>query len=234
VPQEDHVAAARAVYDASVERYVEFVGTEIRPAIEGPVDHAVLAAFVEHVAAAAPARVADVGCGPGRVAGFLAARGLDVVGLDVSPAMLDAARVAHPGIEFAEGRLDDLPIHDGSLAGVVCWYSIIHTPPGLLGDPFSEIHRVLSPGGYLLLAFQAGSGEPVRRSDAHGTGLPLTSYRHSLEDVRHRLEHAGFEVRATALREAELSHESTPQAFVIARRRPTSRIAAPPPGTCAR
>lgn len=219
MPQEDHVAAARAVYDASAERYLELVGTEIGSGTETPADHAVLTAFVDHVAAGTSGRVADVGCGPGRAAGFLAARGLDVVGFDVSPAMLDAARLAHPGIEFAQGRLDDLPVDDGSLAGVACWYSIIHTPPGLLGDAFSEIHRVLSPGGYLLLAFQAGRGEPVRRSDAHGTGLPLTSYRHSLDDVRHRLERAGFEVRATTLREAQLSHETTPQAFVIARRR---------------
>ncbi len=89
----------------------------------------------------------------------------------------DARRgaVAHPGIEFEEGQLDDLPIDEGSLAGVVCWYSIIYTPPECLGDAFAELGRVLSPGGYLLVAFQAGSGEPVHRTDAHGTGFSLTS-----------------------------------------------------------
>ena len=97
----------------------------------------------------------------------------------------------------------------------MCWYSIIYTPPEYLGDAFAELARVLKPGGYLLLAFQAGSGEPVLRTDAHGTALSLTSFRHSLSDVTGRLEDAGLEVRATALREPEFDHEMTPQAFVI-------------------
>ncbi len=219
MPEGHHVAAARAVYDASADTYVEFVGTELSPATEVSVDRSLLTAFVELLAAGSVKRVADVGCGPGRVTAFLARHGLDVLGVDVSAAMLTAARNAHPALEFEEGQLDDLPIDDGSLGGVVCWYSIIYTPPECLGDGFAEVVRVLSSDGYLLVAFQAGRGEPVHRTDAHGTGLPLTSYRHSLDDVTGRLEHAGLEVRVTTLRKPELDHETTRQAFVIARRR---------------
>jgi hypothetical protein len=112
-------------------------------------------------------------------------------------------------------------IDKGSLAGVVCWYSIIYTPPESLGDAFAELERVLSPGGYLLVAFQAGGGEPVRRTNVHGTELSLTNFRHSLADVAGRLEVAGLEVRATVLREPEFDPEQTPQAFVIARAQPS-------------
>jgi ubiquinone/menaquinone biosynthesis C-methylase UbiE len=216
VPEGDHVAAARAVYDASADRYVEFVGTEISSATEAPVDQALLTAFVDLVKAGTARRVADVGCGPGRAASFLAKHDLDVVGLDVSPAMLDVARIAHPHIRFEEGCLADLPVEDASLAGVVCWYSIIHTPPERLGDVFAELERVLIPGGYLLLGFQAGTGDSILRTKAHGTAFSLTSFRHSPGDVTNRLENAGLEVRATALREPEFDHEQTPQAFVIA------------------
>jgi ubiquinone/menaquinone biosynthesis C-methylase UbiE len=217
VPAEDHVAAARAVYEASADTYVQFVGTEISAATEAPFDRSLLRAFVDLVNAGTSNRVADVGCGPGRVAAFLVTHHLEVVGLDPSPAMLAAARIAHPDIQFEEGQLDDLPIAEASLAGVVCWYSIIYTPPESLGDAFAELARVLRPGGYLLLAFQAGSGEPVLRTDALGTALSLTSFRHSLSDVAGRLEDAELSVRATALREPEFDHETTPQAFVIAR-----------------
>ena len=72
------------------------------------------------------------------------------------------------------------------------------------------------PGGYLLLAFQA-EGEPVHRADAQGTHLPLTSYRHSVEQVASCLMDTGFEVYATVLRAPELEHETTFQGFVIAR-----------------
>ncbi len=206
------------MYDSSAERYVEFVGTELSSATEAPVDRALLTAFVDLVAAGSALRVADVGCGPGRVAGLLAAHGLDVVGVDVSAKMLAVARSAHPGVEFMEGQLDDLPFEERSFAGVVGWYSIIYTPPECLRDAFVELARVLCPGGVLLLAFQAGGGEPVQRTDAHGTGLSLTSYRHRLGDVTGRLQQAGLAVRATTLREPDFDHEATRQAFVIARR----------------
>jgi len=218
MPENDHVAPVRAVYDAAAERYLEFVGTELSAATEGPIDRSLLSAFVELIAARPSARVADVGCGPGRVAAFLARHGLDVVGVDVSTALLARARVAHPAIAFEEGRLEDLPIADASLAGAVCWYSIIHTPPAGLDAVFAELCRVLEPGGHLLLAFQAGSGDAVRRADAHGTGLPLTSYRHGVAEVARRLQPVGFDVRATAERAPELDHETTRQAFVFARR----------------
>jgi ubiquinone/menaquinone biosynthesis C-methylase UbiE len=215
VTEPDYVST-QAVYDATAERYAQLVGTELSAAFEGPVDRALLAAFVEFVGVTA-GPVADVGCGPGRVAAFLAARGLDVVGVDVSQAMLTVARDAHPGIRFEEGRLTALPFPDGSLGGAVCWYSIIHTPSEHLDQVFAELKRVLRGDGHLLLAFQAGDGECVRRGDAYGTGIPLTNYRHFPDEVARSLIAAGLQVHARAVREPELDHESTPQAFILAR-----------------
>lgn len=214
--EDDYVSEARAVYDASTDRYVDFVGVEISEVTEGPIDRSLLAAFVEVVTTGPNLRVADVGCGPGRVAALLARQGLDVIGVDVSLAMVATARRAHPELNFELGRLDELPIADGALAGLVSWYSIIYTPPSQLHGVFAEMRRVLDTGGFVLLAFQAGAGEPIRRTDVHGTGLPLTSYRHELTDITGRLAGAGLDVRFTAQREPELDHESSPQAFVIA------------------
>ena len=135
----------------------------------------------------------------------------------MSRAMLIVARAAHPDIRFEDGLLTALPFPDGSLAGAVCWYSIIHTPPERLSDVFSELRRVLSGDGYLLVAFQAGDGEGVQRFDAYGTRLPLTNFRHSPEKVAQLLGESGLRVHARAVREPELEHESTPQAFIIAR-----------------
>jgi ubiquinone/menaquinone biosynthesis C-methylase UbiE len=215
VSSEDHVKNARAVYDMAAPGYVQFVGTEISSATEGPVDRSLLVAFIELIKRRPVGPVADVGCGPGRVAAFMAYHGLDVVGVDVSQAMLTVARNAHPHIRFEEGQLDALPMESGVLAGAVCWYSIIYTPAERLAEAFGELTRVLMPGGYLLLAFQA-EGEAVRRLDAHGTHLPLTSYRHSVQDVVRCLEGTAFEIYSTVLRAPELEHETTSQGFVIA------------------
>lgn len=219
----EHLAAARAVYDATAEEYAQSVGTEVSATFEGPIDRAVLAAFVELVSQSALGSVVDVGCGPGRVAAFLATRGVDVVGVDPSPAMLAVARAAHPRIRFDDGALDTLPFPNRSLVGAVCWYSIIHTPPEHLGRGFAELERVLVPGGHLLVAFQGGDGRSVVRPDAYGTGLTLTSYRHSAADVAAHLTASGFDVRTTIVREAELDHESTPQVFILARTAPDRR-----------
>src|ERR1700733_10938312 len=100
--REDHVATARAVYDMAAPGYVQFVGTEITSATEGPMDQALLVAFVALVERQATDRAPEVGWGPGRAAAFMAERGLDVVGVDVSQAMLAAARSAHPLIRFEE------------------------------------------------------------------------------------------------------------------------------------
>lgn len=210
------VEVAAAVYDAAAESYAAMIGTTLSEEFEGPLDRALLLAFAESLGPDVGI-VADVGCGPGRVAAFLASRGLDVRGVDVSPAMLAVARAAHPEIPFEHGELTALPYADGSLAAVVCWYSIIHTPPGDLREAFVELERVLAGDGRLLMAFQAGDGEGVHRTDAYGTGLPLTSYRHDPDHVTRSLAAAGLGVETRTVREPELAHESTPQAFLVAR-----------------
>ena len=213
----DHVSAARAVFDATAEAYADFVGTELSGATEGPVDMEMLADFVELVGAHPANRVADVGCGPGRVAAFLAVRGIEVVGIDVSPAMLAVALNAHPGILFEEGTLTALPISDRSLAGAVCWYSVIYTPPGHLDDVFTELVRTIAPDGWLLVAFQAGNGEGVHRDNAFGSTTPLTSYRHAPDDMVRRLTKVGLQVGRRETREPAFAHETTPQSFILAR-----------------
>ena len=213
-----HRSEAQVAYDALAEAYVEWAGTEVGPDTESALDRAVLAAFVEDVVAAGRgAPVADVGCGPGRVAALMAAAGLDVVGIDLSPTMVEVARRSHPSIRFEVGSLDRLPFGGASLSGAVCWYSIIHTPPDELAPVAAELARVLAPGAPLLVAFQAGSGESIHRDSVAGVAVSLTNVRHDPDAVAGCLEAAGFDVRARIIRQPELEHESTPQAFLVAR-----------------
>ncbi len=213
-----HVESARRVYDAAAAAYVDFVGTELSDATEDAVDLSLLAGFIQLVRALDPVgKVADLGCGPGRAAAHLARHLSDVVGVDLSSELLLHAARAHPGLPFAQGRLDELPFADDTLCGIVCWYSIIYTPPSHLARLFDEVARVTIVNGLVLLAFQAGSGEAVAKEDAHATGLELTTYLHDVNDVRNRLDEAGLQVHAYAIREPSRLHETSRQAFVIAR-----------------
>ncbi len=138
------------------------------------------------VAAVAPdgARVLEVGCGPGRLSILLARRyGLEVIGLDLDPAMVERARTnaarsaKQDGREpaFLVGDVASLAFPDRSFDLVVSTLSMHHWADPTAG--LSEIGRVLRPGGRALVwDFRAGRvplhghlPDPVE----HARGSPL-------------------------------------------------------------
>ena len=173
---------------------------------------AMLTAFAEHTRDGGP--VLDVGSGPGWVTWYLDSLGLKVSGVDLSTSMVQLARETYPGLRFDEGSMLALDQPDASLGGLVAWYSIIHIGPEDLPAVFTEFHRVLAPGGHLLLAFQAG--DYVRHFDeGFGHTLSLDFRRLQPERVTTQLEEAGFTVKAQLVRAPE-GEETDPQAYLLA------------------
>lgn len=208
---------ARAAYDLVAEDYAALLEGELEKL---PLERAMLTAFVEQVQEGGGGRIADLGCGPGRVAGFLAGSGADVCGIDLSPGMVEVARRDHPGIPFDVASLAALPFGDRELAGALAWYSIIHVPQDLQDDVFTEFARVVRPEGWLLLAFQvseSGDEDVVHLRRAYGHEIDLRTRRQSPARVRRRLVERGFAPRAELIREA-VAPEKSRQAFVLAQR----------------
>jgi len=212
VSEPSYLQHTRTAYDTVAVEYAELLRTELA---RKPWDRAVLAAFAELVTAAAVGPVLGVGCGPGRVTGHLHRLGLDVSGVDLSSEMIAVARRDHPDLRFDVGTMTALEHDDGSLGGLVAWYSIIHTPPEELTAVFGEFRRVLAPGGQLLLAFQVGD---ERRHLEHGYGQPISLYAYRLLPVRvvDQLRTAGMTAHTTLQRDPD-SSEKVPQAFMVAR-----------------
>jgi SAM-dependent methyltransferase len=206
------LTTTRAFYDAVAEDYADRYRTEP----SAPLDRAVLAAFAESVGAGG--RVADLGCGPGRVTAHLASLGLSVHGLDLSESMLAIARRENPGLRFEQGSMLDLDLPDGALAGAVSWYSTIHTPDDRLPDLFAEFARVLAPGGYLLVGFQVGD-VPRHIDRPFGHPVSLDFVRRRPEQIAELLAAAGLTLHSRTVREPNTDRgESTPQAALIARK----------------
>ncbi|WP_306332951.1 class I SAM-dependent methyltransferase [Streptomyces sp. KL118A] len=169
-----------------------------RDDLHGPsLDRSMITAFADHVRAAGPGTVAELGCGPGPVTALLRDLGLDAFGVDLSPAMIDLAREAHPDIRFEVGSMDALDLPDAALSGIVSWYSVIHTPPRELPPYFAEFHRLLPPGGHLLLAFFESEGAPLTPFDHKVT----TAYRWPIDDLAGLARAAGFTELGRMLRE---------------------------------
>ncbi|MFI2629665.1 class I SAM-dependent methyltransferase [Streptomyces collinus] len=209
----DFVTETRVFYDTVAEEYAAAF-SDLRPGT--PLDRGVLHGFAGLVGERG--EVADLGCGPGRVTAYLASQGLSVFGLDLSESMLAIARRENPGLRFERGSMLELDLPDSSLDGVVSWYSIIHTPEEHLPALFAGFHRVLRPGGHLLLGFQYGD-EPRRYEEAFGYDVSLTFRRGRPERIAALLSGAGFTVRATTVREPdEARGEPVAQASLVARK----------------
>ncbi|MQS13673.1 class I SAM-dependent methyltransferase [Streptomyces kaniharaensis] len=183
-----------AAYDAIAVRYAEFVRDGLARL---PLDRSVVTAFAELVRAAGAGPVADLGCGPGYVSAYLRDMGLDVFGVDLSPALVEIARETYPGLRFDVGSMDALNVADGELGGVVSWYSLIHTPPELIPSYLAEFRRVLAPGGHVLLGFFESEGAPVTAFD-HKVA---TAYRWPIDGLADLAGEAGFAEVGRMLRE---------------------------------
>jgi SAM-dependent methyltransferase len=102
-------------------------------------------------------RILDVACGTGIVARTAAAHagaGATVIGLDISPGMLDVARAASDAdssdIRWVEGQAEALPFPDGSFDVALCQFALMFFRDRLVA--LSEMHRVLDDDGRIGIA----------------------------------------------------------------------------------
>ena len=146
------------------------------------------------------ADVLDVGCGTGAVIELLREKHPEAhyVGLDLTPDMIAVARAKNlDGAEFVVGDAEDLPFADESFDAVLSSNSFHHYP-----NPekfFEGVHRVLRPGGRLILRDYTASDfavwlmntfeMPLARLCGHGDVRILKVW-----EFRAMAEAAGFEV----------------------------------------
>lgn len=105
-------------------------------------------------------RVLDAGCGNGRIAGWLAARGADVVGIDPSPAMIAAAMSRVACATFLEADVESLPFGDHEFDAVltVTVLQYLALSPARFSSALRELRRVLRRSGRIVLLEQVHDG----------------------------------------------------------------------------
>ncbi len=209
----DFLHATRASYDAMAADYTERYADHLA---DLPLDRALLAAFVELVRGSAP--VADIGSGPGYVTARLHALGVPVFGVDLSPRMVALARRVHPELRFHVGSMTSLDLPDETLGGVLALYSIIHVPDAALPTVFAEFHRVLAPGGHVLLGFQTGPDDgPLHLAERFGHEVSLDYWFRTPDRVAELLAKAGLTLHAQTIREPH-EDETRQRAYLLARK----------------
>lgn len=136
--------------------------------------------------------ICDMGCGPGEIARYLKDRGADVLGVDLSPKMVEKARQLSPDIAFYVGNMTHLDVPNGSWGGIAAFYSIIHIPREEVTEALRELKRVLKPGGVLLVTFHMGH-ETLQVEDMWGAAVSIDFYYFEREEMEGYLSSAGFE-----------------------------------------
>ena len=104
------------------------------------------------------ARLLDAGCGSGRVGGFLAAAGHHVVGVDLDPALIDAAVVDHPGPTWLVGDLAALDLPDRFDVVYSAGNVLTFVAPADRVTILGRLRAHLAPAGRVVIGFGAGRG----------------------------------------------------------------------------
>jgi SAM-dependent methyltransferase len=198
-------------YDRVAEAYAAQFSDELS---HKPLDRGLLFALADELRGRGV--VADLGCGPGHVAAWLAERGVTAVGVDLSPAMVAEARRRVPGVAFSVGDLRALDVLDGAWAGAVAFYCIVHFTIEELAPALRELRRAIAPGGPLLVAFHVGD-ERLHLDEFLGQPVDLDWIFHPRAAVERALDDAGFTVEAALERVAYPSEHPTRRAYLLAR-----------------
>ncbi|OBI71489.1 bifunctional 2-polyprenyl-6-hydroxyphenol methylase/3-demethylubiquinol 3-O-methyltransferase UbiG [Mycobacterium sp. E740] len=124
------------------------------------------------------AHILDAGCGPGRLGGHLAAAGHRVVGVDVDPALIEAAEQDHPGPRWLVGDLAELDLPARGIAepfDVIVSAGNVMTflAPSTRGQVLSRLRAHLRDDGRAVIGFGAGRGYEFAEFFGHAQAAGL-------------------------------------------------------------
>jgi SAM-dependent methyltransferase len=191
----DKTLSIRESYDRLAGEYARRIFNELQ---HKPLDRELLSRFAAEISGRG--EVCDMGCGPGHIARYLRDAGATVSGLDLSPRMLEQARQFNPDISFHEGNMMALDLPDGRLAGIAAFYAIVNISKESLPLVFREMHRVLRPGGRLLLAFHVGD-QMIHEEELWERAISMDFFLFQPAEIRRYIEAAGLMVEEIIERE---------------------------------
>lgn len=203
----------RESYDLAAEDYAKEFFSEL----DGkPFDRSILKRFSKLTAG--KGKVCDIGCGPGEVACYLKKCGSDVIGVDFSAEMIRQASLLTPDITFLQGDMFRLPFDNNSLAGMTAFYAIVNYRPESVGEAFSEFYRVISGGGYLVIAFHAGKNRVFEVNRFFNKKTKLRFCFFDTDDIMGKLVKAGFQIDEALVRYPYKDEHPTKRTYIIARK----------------
>lgn len=163
-------------------------------------------------------RVLDVGSGTGRpTASTLADAGHEVLGVDVSPVMVDLAVRQVPRATFRRADIRELPLEEGAFDAVCVYFSLLQMSRAEQSQVLGRLARALRPGGSLVLATVPADVEDLA---IEFMGRPVRATSFAAEDVVAVVRDAGIVVESEQVVEFTPDHPegaAEPHLFVYGR-----------------
>lgn len=108
---------------------------------------------------------ADIGCGNGRDANWLARNGYQVTSYDASNELISLASSLYPNIKFQQSFLPSLREVQKQFDNVLCETVIMHLPKEQIPEAILNLKRILKEGGVFYLSWRVTETEDLRHAD---------------------------------------------------------------------
>jgi ubiquinone/menaquinone biosynthesis C-methylase UbiE len=212
MPSEADFAPVGHIYDRIAADYADRFGDDLK---NGSGDRAVLDVALASARGSGP--VLDLGCGPGQIAAIAIAAGMQAIGIDISPNMLAVARRRVPLGMFLRADARALPLTAASCRAAAAFYLLHHLPSAALSSVLAELHRVLEPGGTLVIATHLGTGPQWVSSEWHGITERVAIACYGKDELAARVAAAGFDIESVGSRAPRADEFQSEHGFVRAR-----------------
>lgn len=143
-------------------------------------------------------RVLDVGCAGGTKSSYLAAKGLEVVGIDFSENLIAIAKKEVPKAKFLVMDIHDLDKLEGNFDGIFMQAVLLHIPKKEILEILQKAAQKLNAGGYLYVAIkekiEGGVDEEVKIDDDYGYQYERFFSYFTLAEFKKYFDEVGLEM----------------------------------------
>ena len=174
-----------SVYDATAEAYDE--------KFSAPSKH--IDKFLGRIKPAG--NILDLGCGAGNNAVFLAQKGYNVTGVDLSDEMLARARNKKSPAKFLKMDMEELDFPSDTFDHIIAAYSLCYLPKTKVPACLEKLHDILKKDGLVFIKIGEGTPGEITRTTSVGKKLDYDFNVMSEDEIRGLLKNAGFEVLET-------------------------------------
>lgn len=160
-------------------------------------------------------KILDAGCGPGVDVAYIASKGFDVIGIDLSEKMLEIAKRKNPRIYFQKADIRKLNFKPNTFNGIIASFSLIHIPKKDVNKTVDNFYKLLKSRGVIYIGIQEGKSQEIFLAEPLKPDEKIFLDIISAKEIKEILTKAGFIVLDEFSRPAENKEEFDFNKFVV-------------------